>query len=103
MEMRLGKDIFENLYGNLPYQNKIIVKHPNSGGGLTLLWKISITFEVINYTVNHVLAIVMEEYVFKWFLTCFYGWPEAQQKEKSWRLLEYLKTFVEGPWLVVGF
>ena len=24
------------------------------------------------------------------------------KKEKSWRLLEYLKTFVEGPWLVIG-
>ena len=54
------------------------MKHPNSGRGLALLWKNSITLEVINYIVN------------------------AQQKEKSWRLLEYLKTFVEGPWLVIG-
>ena len=102
METRLDKDDFENLYGNLPYQNNIIVKHPDSSGGLALLWKNSITLEVINYTVNHVLAIVTEEDGFKWFLTCFYGWSEAQQKEKSWRLLEYLKTFVDGPWLVVG-
>ena len=97
METRLDKDEFENLYGNLSYQNKIIVKHPDSGGGLALLWKNSITLEVINYTVNHVLAVVTEEDGFKWFLTCFYGWSEAQQKEKSWRLLEYLKTFVDGP------
>ena len=54
------------------------MKHPNSGRGLALLWKNSITLEVINYIVK------------------------AQQKEKSWRLLEYLKTFVEGPWLVIG-
>ncbi|KAK9991581.1 hypothetical protein SO802_026566 [Lithocarpus litseifolius] len=102
METRLDKDGFESLYGNLSYQNKVIVKHLDSIGGLALLWKNSITLEVINYTVNHVLAVVTEEDGFKWFLTCFYGWPEAQQKEKSWRLLEYLKTFVEGPWLVVG-
>ncbi|XP_075663965.1 uncharacterized protein LOC142633609 [Castanea sativa] len=88
--------------GNLPYQNKIVVKHPNSSGGLALLWKNSIKLEIINYTVNHVWAVVTEEDGFKWFLTCFYGWPEAQQKEKSWRLLEHLKTFVEGPWLVIG-
>ena len=102
-ETRLDKHGFENLYGNLPYQNNIIVKHPDSSGGLALLWKNSITLEVINYTVNHVLAIVTEEDGFKWFLTCFYGWPKAQQKEKSWRLLEYLKTFMDRPWLVVGY
>ena len=54
------------------------MKHPNSGRGLALLWKNSITLEVINYIVK------------------------AQQKEKSWRLLEYLKTFMKGPWLVIG-
>ena len=32
----------------------------------------------------------------------FYGWPETQQKHKSWQLLEYLKTFAEGPWLCFG-
>ena len=83
METRLDKDGFANLYGNLPYQNKIVLKHPNSGGGLDFLWKNSITLEIINCTVNHVLVVVTEEDGFKWFLTCFYGWSEAQQKEKS--------------------
>ena len=39
METRLDKEGFEKLYSNLPFQNKIIVKHPNSGGALALLWK----------------------------------------------------------------
>ena len=65
------------------------------------MWKNTINLEVINYIENHVLAVVTEEDGFRWFLTCFYGWPEAQQKERSWRLLEYLKTFVEGPWMVI--
>ncbi|KAL0006059.1 hypothetical protein SO802_013620 [Lithocarpus litseifolius] len=77
-------------------------KHPNAGGGLAFLWKNTINLEVINYTANHVLAVVTEDDGFRWFLTCFYGWPEAQQKEKSWRLLEYLRTFVEGPWMLIG-
>ena len=102
METRLDKDGFENFYGNLPFQNKIIVKHPNPSEGLVLLWKNTVNLEVINCTSNYVLVVVTKEDGFKWFLTCFYGWPEAQQKEKSWRLLEYLKTFVVGPWLVIG-
>ena len=32
MKTRLDKDGFENLYSNLPFQNKIIVKHSNAGG-----------------------------------------------------------------------
>ena len=101
METRLEKDGLENLYSNLPFQNKIIIKHPNAKGGLTFLWKNTSNLEIINYTTNHVLAVVTEEDGFRWFLTGFYGWSEAQQKERSWRLLEYLKTFVEGPWIVI--
>ena len=78
METRLDNDGFENLYSNLPFQNKIIVKHPNAGGGLAFLWKNTINLEIMNYTANHVLAVVTEEDGFRWSLTCFYGWPEAQ-------------------------
>ena len=48
------------------------------------------------------LAKVTEEDGLMWFMTGFYGWPEAQQKFKSWKLLEHLKTFVKGPWLCFG-
>ena len=56
METRLDKESFEKLYGNLSFQNKIIVKHPDSGGGLAFLWKNDVSLEVINFTSNHVLA-----------------------------------------------
>ena len=102
METRLDKEGFEKLYSSLLFQNKIIVKQLDSGGGLALLWKNNVNLEVINFTVNHVLAKVTEEDGFVWYLTCFYGWLKAQQKEKSWRLLKHLQTFVVGPWLVIG-
>ena len=99
METRSDKEGFNTLYGNLLFQNKIIVNHPDGGGGLAFLWKNDVKLEVINYTPNHVLAKVTEEDGLVWFMIGFYGWPEAQQKFKSWKLLEHLKTFVEGPWL----
>ena len=77
MESRLDKEGFQNLYSNLPFQNRIFAKHPNAGGGLALLWKNTIKLEIINYNVNHVMALVTEEDGFKWYLTGFYGWPEA--------------------------
>ena len=66
METRLDKEGFDKLYSNLPYQNKVIVKHADSGGGLALLWKNDITMEVINFTANHVLAKVIGEDGFVW-------------------------------------
>ncbi|KAK7820737.1 hypothetical protein CFP56_038489 [Quercus suber] len=51
----------------------------------------------VNYTEHHILAKVVEEDGFEWWLTCFYGWPEASQKKKSWALLSHLSTLVRGP------
>ena len=102
MKTRLDKEGFEKLYGNLLFQNKIIIKQPDFGGGLALSWKNNIFLEVINFIVNHVFAKVTEEDGFVWYLTGFYGWLKAQQKKKSWRLLKYLQTFVVRPWVVMG-
>ena len=102
METRLDKEGFDSLYGDLQFQNKIIVKRPNAGGGLALLWKNDAVMDLINYSPNHILMKVTEEDGFVWFFTGFYGWPEAQHKEKSWQLLEHLKSFVNGAWLCMG-
>ena len=102
MKTQLDKDGFEKLYGELPYPNKIIVNKPDSGGGLALLRKDDIRMDLINFTDNHVLTKVKEDDGFEWWLKCFYGWPEAQQKHKSWELLNHLKASVEGPWLCIG-
>ena len=77
IETRLDKEGFDKLYSNLSYQNKIIVKHPDLGGGLALLWKNGINMEVVNYTANHVLAKIIEEDKFVWYMTGFYGWLDA--------------------------
>ena len=102
METRLDRSGFEKPCGDVPFKNKLIVKKPNSGGGLALLWKEEQTLYFINFTDNHILAKVVEKDGFVWFLTGFYGWPEANEKRKSWALLSDLKSFVEGPWCCIG-
>ena len=61
------------MYGDLPFQNKIIVKQPNVGGGLALLWKKEVVMDLINYLPNHILMKVIEEDGFVWFFIGFYG------------------------------
>ena len=58
--------------------------------------------DVINFTDNHILVKVVEDNVFVWHLTGFYGWPEANEKWKSWALLTHLRSFIEGPWCCIG-
>ena len=102
METRLDKDGFEKLYGDLPFPNRIVVKYPDSGGGLALIWKRDVQLDVFNFTANHILAKVVEDSGFVWWLTCFYGWTDTAQQTKSWALLTHLRSFVDGPWLYIG-
>ena len=67
-----------------------------------MLWKSKVKLEVINFIENHILARVVEDDGFTWFLTGFYGWPEASEKKKSWTLLSHISSFVDGPWCCVG-
>nr|XP_023928295.1 uncharacterized protein LOC112039646 [Quercus suber] len=102
METHLDREGFDYHCRELPFQNKFIVKKPIGGGGLALIWKEEVKLEVINFTELHILARVVEEYGYAWMLTCFYGWPEASQKHKSWALLNHLRSFVDGPWCCIG-
>ena len=38
-ETRLDNEGLEKFCGDLPLPNKIVVKQPNSGAGLALMWK----------------------------------------------------------------
>ena len=102
METRLDRERFDWHCRELPYKNKLIIKKPDTGGGIALIWKPEVNLDVINFTENHVLAKVVEADGFEWYLTGFYGWPEASQKHKSWALLKHLLSFVDGPWLCIG-
>ena len=73
----MDKEGLDNLYGDLLFQNKIIVKQPNAWGELALLWKKNVVMDLINYSPNHILKKVNEEDGFVQFFTGFYGWPEA--------------------------
>ena len=73
METRLDNDGFEEWCGDLPFRNKIIVKQPNTRGGLALIWKEDVQVDLINYTMHDVMVKVTEADGFTWFLMCFYG------------------------------
>lgn len=102
IEMRLDRKGYEKHCRDVPFPYIFIIKKPDSSGGLAKLWKVGVNVGVINFTDNHILARVGKEDVSQWYLTCFYGWLEHNQKFKSWALLAHLATFVDGSWLCIG-
>ena len=96
METRLDKEGFDKHCKKLPFKNKQVVKKLDAGRGLALLWKLEVHLDVVNYTKHHILAKVVEEDRFEWYLTGFYGWAEVSQKPKSWALLSHLSSLVDG-------
>lgn len=73
MEARLDKEGLEKFFRDLLFPNNIVVKQPNSRGGLVLIWKEDVRLDLINYIANHILVKVREEDGHNWFLTSFYG------------------------------
>lgn len=102
METRLDIEGFDWHCKELPYQNRLIIKKPNSGGWTC--FHLEIRGELGGHQLYryNVLARVVEEDSFEWFLTKLYGWLEASQKHKSWALLTHLMSFVNGPWMCIG-
>ena len=65
IKTRLDKEGFENLYKDLPFQNRIIEKQSDEGGGLAFLWKSNVSIDLVNFSPNHILVTVR-----KWTALC---------------------------------
>ena len=102
MEIRLDREGFDKHYKKLPFKNKLIVKKPNSGGGLALLWKPEMHLDVVNYTEHHILAKVVEEDGFEWYLTAFISGPrQAKNQNHGLSCLTY-QVWLMGLGVVLG-
>ncbi|KAL8465806.1 hypothetical protein ACS0TY_035059 [Phlomoides rotata] len=72
-------------------------------GGLTLLWHSDDDVEVVSYSSNHFDAVIHDGGdVGDWRFTGVYGWPDDQQKWKTWRMIDYLANGNSLPWLCLG-
>ena len=83
MNTRMFREDFKKLCKDTNLPHWFIVKKVGLGGGLALLWKEGADVRVINSSDSYILAKVVEEDGFEWFLTSFYGWPKVSQKQDS--------------------
>ncbi|KAL8549289.1 hypothetical protein ACS0TY_008223 [Phlomoides rotata] len=59
--------------------------------------------QVKSYSQNHIDAIIHDsESEGDWRFTGMYGWPDDQNKWKTWRMLDFLATGNTLPWCCMG-
>lgn len=66
-----------------------------------MLWKENISLNVFKFSENQISAWVTESDGFRWLLTSFCGQPEVKNRFKSWALLSYICSYVDGAWICI--
>ncbi|CAM8943685.1 unnamed protein product [Rhodiola kirilowii] len=84
----------------LGFRNCFAVDCRGRAGGLALLWDDSIQVSIVNYSSNHIDAVVEDSCVFR--LTLFYGEPKVSDRILGWNLLRRLCGDRDIPWVVIG-
>lgn len=69
-------------------------------GGLGLCWNDDELLTVQSFSSNHIDVIVGG--VSPWRFFGIYGFPEDNNKWKTWRMIEYLANLSSLPWLLLG-
>ncbi|KAF5464528.1 hypothetical protein F2P56_014601 [Juglans regia] len=103
-ETRLSTREMESCKYKLGFQNCLGISSQGRKGGIALLWDAEIDLSVINYSSNHVDAIIKDSCLRQghWFLTAIYGFPETHLRHHSWNLIKSLCRDNDKPWLVLG-
>ncbi|XP_042988702.1 uncharacterized protein LOC122316234 [Carya illinoinensis] len=95
---------FDRCKFSLSFVNCLAIDRKGNSGGLALLWGKDFNLSILSYSKNHIDACVEENVSksLKYFITGFYGNPDASQRWRSWDLLRSLCHRDDEAWLVFG-
>ncbi|KAL5859559.1 hypothetical protein ACOSQ4_000855 [Xanthoceras sorbifolium] len=101
-ETRLNSFGAGNIRVHLGFDGCFVVDRVGTGGGLILLWQISVDVSVRSFNCGHIDCVVSDADGRKWRFTGFYGEPKQWLREQSWVLLRRLAGLDNLPWLIGG-
>ena len=103
METKLDTIEMDNIKWKVERKQGLVVPSIKRASGLALLWKTLMQVDVLTYSPRHIDAIVTEEQGRKkWRFIGFYGHPETEKREESWKLMESLSHRSDLPWICMG-
>ncbi|XP_042965942.1 uncharacterized protein LOC122299620 [Carya illinoinensis] len=103
-ETRLRVSEMDRCKRSLGLENCLAVSCEGRRGGLALFWKLEVDLTILQYSKNHIHAIIAEEEQEsrRWFLTGIYGFPEVASRHLTWTLMRSLKNVDNLGWLLIG-
>ncbi|XP_042950269.1 uncharacterized protein LOC122282381 [Carya illinoinensis] len=102
IETKLAGSRARNIACRFKYDCCVVVDAMGRSGGLMLMWKNEVEYELLNYSNRHINGFVYsEETNSKWLLTCFYGDPVTSCRRASWQMLKSFKPASRG-WCAIG-
>ena len=103
METKSKIKRMERIKNRIGFANGLIVPSRGRSGGMAMFWIQEVNLDINSYSGNHIDAIVREiDGNFLWRITGFYGHPETHHRYESWRLLAFLHSQFQLPWLCLG-
>ncbi|XP_021751245.1 uncharacterized protein LOC110716900 [Chenopodium quinoa] len=71
-------------------------------GGISLWWK-GVDVAIVSFSINHfVVDIKDNQGITRWRAIRIYGWPEGENKHKTWNLMRNMRSSCEVPCLMFG-
>jgi hypothetical protein len=86
----------------LGLSNMVVKDCVGKGGGLAVFWLRGIDVVLRNFSDNHIDVDVCEDDGYKWRFTGIYGFPQTEDRHKTWTLLRDLHSQEDVPWLCAG-
>lgn len=107
METRLKDDEFERIKMRSCFSKCFSVSCKGHGqdraGGIAFLWNEQVSLSILSYSLNHILVDVIDgEGGDNWSLSGIYGYPEENNKKKTWGLIRQISNSVNEKWLCIG-
>jgi hypothetical protein len=100
---RQKRDHVRNLRFRVGLNNCFVIDNAGKGGGLALFWDDSIKLDIISYGMHYIdTKLWSDELCLGWQQTFVCGEPKVHDRHLMWDWLGRIKTFHNGPWLVVG-
>lgn len=103
--------LFETLYHvnkiqeirvKLGYDFSFAVDRDGRGGGIAILWKHPLNYQIINYSENFINVKISDDAKGPWWLKGFYDFPERSRRRESWKSLRNLAFMSIIPWCIIG-
>ncbi|XP_010684899.1 uncharacterized protein LOC104899410 [Beta vulgaris subsp. vulgaris] len=97
-ETKVTKNIVEQKKESLGFSGAFGVSCVGRAGGLCMFWKEeTISFKMVSFSQNYICGDVGSSGDVRWRFVGIYGWPEEENKHKTWALIKGLCDEYEGP------